>query len=215
MDGQKADMVFTDPPYNQETKGGSNDKIVKSLNSQSTKIESMCNFNPKDFLEILPSVFNKNRMNSLIFCNKDLVVDYLTWGRDLKYAYNILFWKKPNAIPLGESYRPDVEYLLVFRRSGIFNNNIKEVSYSKCLEFSRVQNKVHPTMKPVEMIENQLRICSNKNSKVVDFFLGSGSTLIACEKTDRTCYGMEIDEHYCDVIISRWEQFTGSKASKI
>ena len=210
MKGEKADMVFTDPPYNQETEGGCKGEIGKSLKKQSSEIESMCNFNPEEFLDVLPIVFSKGKMNASVFCNKDLVVDYLGWARDSGYAYNILFWKKPNAIPLGGSYRPDVEYLLVFRKNGIFNSGLKELSYSKCLEYPREVNKVHPTMKPVAMIENQIKICSNKS--VVDLFLGSGSTLIACEKTNRKCYGMELDETYVQVIIERWQNFTGKEA---
>lgn len=213
MAGEKADMVFTDPPYNQTTTGGEKGEIGASLRKQSAEIESMCNFEPEDFLDLLPTVFEKNKINAFVFCNKDLVVNYLQWARDMGYAYNILFWKKPNAIPLGGSYRPDVEYLIIFRKSGIFNSGISDCSYSKCLEFGREKNKVHPTMKPVEMIENQLLIASNRNSIVGEFFLGSGSTLIACEKTNRKCYGMELDEKYCDVIINRWQEYTGKTAT--
>ena len=213
MKGEKADMVFTDPPYNQTTTGGCNGAIGAGLAKQAAEIESMCDFNPGDFLSVLPSVFLKNKMNALVFCNKDLVVDYLQWARESGYSYNILFWKKPSAIPIGGSYRPDVEYLIVFRKSGIFNGAIEGCSYSKCLEFGRVKDKVHPTMKPVEMIENQLRITSNVNSVVTDFFLGSGSTLIACEKTHRKCYGLELDPRYCDVTVKRWEEYTGKKAT--
>jgi DNA modification methylase len=67
-------------------------------------------------------------------------------------------------------------------------------------------------MKPVSMIENQLLISSNNNSIVMDFFGGSGSTLIACEKQNRQARLMELDPKYCDVIIKRWEDFTGQKA---
>jgi len=67
-------------------------------------------------------------------------------------------------------------------------------------------------MKPVAIIENQLKIGSNLNSLVVDFFLGSGSTLIACEKTKRRCCGIELLPKYCDVIIKRWQDLTGGKA---
>lgn len=214
MDGHKADMVFTDPPYNQETEGGCKGNIGKSLKKQSAEIESMCDFNPKEFLRNIKTVFKASVMNALVFCNKDLVVDYLYWARENRFSYNILFWKKPNAIPLGGSYRPDVEYLLVFRKNGIFNGGISSALYSKCLEHNRELNKVHPTMKPVEMIENQIIICSNQNNLIVDFFGGSGSTLIACEKTKRKCYMMELDPHYCSVIIKRWEKFTGQKAVK-
>jgi len=212
MRGEKADMVFTDPPYRQETEGGCVGSIGAALHKQGKEIELLCDFDPKMFLENLPFVFKKNQMNSYVFCNKDLLPDYLVWARDSGYSFNVLIWKKPSPIPIGGSHRPDVEYLLVFRKSAIFNGAISGVSYSKVLEHSREKNKVHPTMKPVEMIENQLKISSNENSLVADLFLGSGSTLIACEKTNRKCRGMELDERYCDVIINRWQSFTGKKA---
>ena len=62
------------------------------------------------------------------------------------------------------------------------------------------------------MIENAIKNSANAKGLCLDFFLGSGSTLIACEKTNRVCYGMELDPHYCDIIINRWEQYTGKKA---
>ena len=70
-------------------------------------------------------------------------------------------------------------------------------------------------MKPIPLIENAIKNSSKKNEIVLDIFLGSGSTLIACEKTNRICYGMELDTKYCDVIIERWQQFTGQKATKL
>lgn len=215
MGGEKADMVFTDPPYNQETNGGFKGNIGSALRKQSKEIEHLCEFKPEMFLSILPVVFEKNKLNAYCFCNKDLVVDYLKWSRDFGYSYNILIWKKPSAIPIGGSYRPDVEYLLVFRKSGIFNGAIPDVNYSKVLEHKREIDKIHPTMKPVEMIENQLKIASNPESVVMDFFLGSGSTLIACEKTNRKCYGCEIDPHYVSVSIERWMKFTGKEAYRL
>ena len=78
-------------------------------------------------------------------------------------------------------------------------------------EFDREsKNEFHPTQKPVAL--GVKAISNHKADKVLDLFLGSGSTLIACEKTGRKCYGMEIDPHYCDVIVKRWEQFTGKVA---
>ena len=73
------------------------------------------------------------------------------------------------------------------------------------------EKKKHPTQKPLEVILWCINILKDKKI-ILDPFLGSGTTLIACEKTNRVCYGMELDEHYCDVIINRWEQFTGKKA---
>lgn len=215
MDGKKADMVFTDPPYRMQVEGGSNQPIGRAAAKLGEAIKHLCDFDPKAFLSLLPSVFENKKMNAYIFCNKDLVPDYLIWARDCGYSFNILFWKKPNAIPLGEQHRPDVEYLLLFRKSAIWNNAVNGVNYSKCLEFSREKSADHPTLKPVELIINEIKISSNGGGVVSDLFLGSGSTLIACEKTNRTCYGMEIDPHYCSVIIKRWQDFTGKEAVRL
>ena len=214
MNGEKADMVFTDPPYKIETKGGYKSEIGKGLKKQGQDIDFISNFNPKEFLKILPSVFERKKINSYIFCNKELLPDYLNWARENNFSFNVLIWKKPNAIPIRDSHRPDIEYLLLFRKCAIWNNGLNDVNYSRCLEYGR-ENGLHPTMKPIELITNEIKISSNKNSICVDLFLGSGSTLIACEKTNRICYGMELDTKYCDVIIERWEQFTGQKANKI
>lgn len=86
---------------------------------------------------------------------------------------------------------------------------------SSVWEVAREQNRVHPTMKPIALMENAIiNSCPTKGS-VYDPFLGSGSTLIACEKTKRKCYGMEIDPHYVDVIVKRWEEYSGKKAESI
>lgn len=206
--GREVDLVLTDPPYNQETEGGFAGPIGSDLRNQSKEITHLCDFEPEEFLNVLRSLFSGG-MNAMVFTSKDLIVDYLKWSKDNGYAYNILVWKKPNAIPIGGSYRPDIEYLLVFRKSAIFNSNLEGVSYSKVLEFGREKNKVHP-MKPVGLLENQILIGS-KNS-VLDLFGGSGSTLIACENTSRKCFMMELDPHYCDVIVTRWEKYTGKTA---
>lgn len=212
MGGGKADMVFTDPPYRMDAEGGSNQPIGRAAAKLGEAIKHLCDFDPVAFLEVLPTVFNKNTMNSFVFCNKDLVPDYLNWGVQSGYSFNILFWKKPNAIPLGGQHRPDTEYLLYFRKGAIWNNALKDANYSKCLEFNRENSTPHPTMKPVGMIENQIKISSNEDSPILDLFGGSGSTLIACEKTNRHARLMELDPKYCDVIVKRWEDFTGREA---
>lgn len=207
MDGQKADMVFTDPPYRLETEGGCKGNIGKSLRKQGSGIEFISDFNPKGFLAILPQQFEKDVLNAYIFCNKELLPDYLNWAVSNKYSYNVLVWKKPNAIPIGDSHRPDIEYLLLFRKNAIWNNGLDGVNYSRCLEFSR-ELGLHPTMKPIELICNEMKISSNKGSNVLDLFGGSGSTLIACEQLGRKCYMMELDPKYCDVIRKRYWKFT-------
>lgn len=214
MNGEFADCVFTDPPYQLETKGGCKGEIGKALRKQGADIEFISDFDPESFLKTLLYVFKKNTINAYIFCNKNLLPNYLNFAVKNKISYNVLVWKKPNAIPIGDSHRPDIEYLVLFRKNAIFNNSLPNVNYSRCLEYSR-ETGLHPTMKPISLIGNELKISSNENSIVFDFFGGSGSTLIACEQLNRKCYMMELTEHYCDVIINRWETLTGRKAVKI
>lgn len=216
MNGKTADLVFTDPPYRMEATGGSSQAVGKAARKLGERIAHLCEFDPVSFLNAIPTVFSKNVMNAYIFCNKDLVPDYLNWALEAGYSFNILFWKKPNAIPLGGSHRPDVEYLLLFRHGAVWNNAVPGVSYSKCLEYGRVTDTEatgdHPTPKPIELIENEVQISSKVDGVVVDFFLGSGSTLIASHKQGRTCYGMELDAKYVDVAINRWQKFSGQEA---
>ena len=202
MNGQKADMVFTDPPYKIETEGGCNGSIGKGLKKQGASIEFISNFEPTEFLQVLPLIFDKNKLNAYIFCNKELLPDYLVWAKDIGYSFNVLIWKKPNAIPIGDSHRPDIEYLILFRKNAIWNNGLKDVNYSRCLEYGR-EKGLHPTMKPIELIANEMQISSNKNSLVFDFFLGSGSTMVASHQLKRKCYGMELDSKYAEVIVQR------------
>ena len=202
MNGEKADMVFTDPPYKIQTEGGCKGITGEALRKQGKDIEFISDFNPTDFLNTMPLVFENKRMNAYVFCNKDLLPDYLLWAREIGYSFNVLIWKKPNAIPIGDSHRPDIEYLLLFRKSAIWNNSLKDVNYSRCLEFGR-ESGLHPTMKPIELISNEMKISSNQNSLIVDFFLGSGSTMVASHQLKRKCYGMELDPKYCDVIVKR------------
>ena len=84
-------------------------------------------------------------------------------------------------------------------------------------KFGRDTERVggHATPKPVELCERAIKSSSQKSNIVLDLFLGSGSTLVACEKTERTCYGMEVSEKYCEVICKRWEDYTGKKRIKL
>lgn len=214
MNGEKADMVFTDPPYSLETEGGCKGNIGKGLKKQGKSIDFISEFDPTEFLSILAVVFAKDKMNAYIFCNKELLPDYLIFAKKAGYSFNVLIWKKPSGIPIGGSHRPDIEYLLLFRRNAIWNNGLLDVNYSRCLEYGR-EKGLHPTMKPLDLIKNEILISSNKNSIVTDFFGGSGSTLIACEQTKRKCYMMELDPKYCDVIVKRWENLTKKKAELI
>ena len=214
LNGTNAELVFTDPPYQIQTKGGTRSDIAKSLQKQGEAIEFIADFEPDSFLYSLPFVFKNGVMNAYVFCNKELLPNYLNWAKLNKYSFNVLVWKKPNAIPIGDSHRPDIEYLLLFRKNATWNNGLSHiVNYSRLIESKR-ETGLHPTMKPVNIITNQLQISSKEAGVVYDAFLGSGSTLIAAEKTKRVCYGMELDPKYVDVIITRWCEYTGTDKIK-
>ena len=119
MDGKKADMVFTDPPYNyKEIKGGGIFK--KEVLKVAQKIKDISSFDPANFLLILPYLFHKKSMNCFIFCNKDLVHDYLCWAVKNGYSYNILTWHKAHHLPLSSKHHyPHTKYFFFFI-SGIF-----------------------------------------------------------------------------------------------
>ncbi|MEA2090957.1 MAG: DNA methyltransferase [Campylobacterota bacterium] len=214
MNGSEVDLVITDPPYLLETKGGCNGSIGKGLEKQGNNIEFISDFNPMQFLETLPKVFKKNIVNAYVFCNKELLPDYLMWAKENKISFNPLIWKKPNAIPIGGSHRPDIEFLLLFRKSATWNGNLKDVSYLRVIEEKR-DSGLHPTMKPVSILENQMLISSNVNDIVMDFFGGSGSTMIACENLNRQCRMIELSEQYAQVIIQRYCDYTSIDTIKI
>ena len=211
MDGVIPELMLTDPPYNQGLSGSEEGLIGKAMNRLTDTIAEMIDFKPAKFLDVTRQVFGK-KMNAYIFCNKELVPEYLNWATGNGYSFNILFWKKPNGMPLADSHRPDVEYLIFIRKNATWNNSLDDVNYSKCLEYGRENDTPHPTMKPLGLLVNELKISSSKRGAVLDLFLGSGSTLIACEQTDRTCFGMELSEAYVDVIRKRYHKFvTGSE----
>ena len=107
------------------------------------------------------------------------------------------------------SYAGQYEVILYLNKGRVELNGARDTDI---WEFDREPPKMHPTMKPIELIAYALNKSSKKDDVVLDCFGGSGSTLIACEQTNRTCYMMELDSHYVDVIIERWENFTGQKA---
>lgn len=156
-----------------------------------------------------------------IFTSKDLIPDYLQIFKD--WNFNILTWVKTNNPPMcNNNFLPDIEYLLYFHKGKrIWNNGLRPIDIYRRAFFSSRQEghaeigDIHPTMKPLKLISDKIQISSRKHSIVLDLFGGSGSTLIACEQLERNCYMCEIDSHYCDLIIDRWEKYTGEKAKLI
>jgi DNA modification methylase len=195
MDGNHVDLIFTDPPYNVAFNGrsGKHDVIKNDNLSESdfaTFIDEVCN----TIKAIDPKAY-------YIWCNWNF---YGILQGKLDYKTCIV-WAK-NVFGMGNGYRHQHEFCL-------FNGKIDEVikNESDLWEVKKDHNYVHPTQKPVAL---SVRAFGNhvKLLNVLDLFGGSGSTLIGAEQTGRKAFLMELDPKYCDVIVQRWEEFTGKKA---
>ena len=208
MDGVKASMLITDPPYNVDYEGGTGLKIQND------------NMEDAQFRQFLYDAF----------INADIVLKeggvFYIWHADSE-RYNFqgackdvgwkvrqcLIWNK-NSIVLGrQDYHWKHEPCLYGWKDGAAHLWASDRKQATVIDFDKPQkNGEHPTMKPVGLFDYQIRNNTNIGDVVLDLFGGSGTTLIACEENKRIAYLMELDPHYCDVIIARWETLTGRSA---
>ena len=220
MNGEKADMVFTDPPYLGEMGSGGFSKDVKLQKAKDKKIDeirSIYNFDPTDTFPII-ELFKKEVCSIFLFCNKNLVPKYLNYAIDNDRLFDILTWHKTSFIPANNNtYYPDTEYLIKIKDKGaFFKTGLGEkVNYGKYWVLNNKDKENHPTVKPQEIIKDCLLICSNENDLILDLFLGSGSTMVAAHQLKRKCYGMELDPKYCQVIIDRMQKLDDTLQIKI
>ena len=202
MDGSKADMVFTDPPYGVGYEGGSKKRAKLKDDHIGTDIYS----------KVVPVIaeYCKGACYTWYAGTKPLDL-YKSVGQ-YGDIHSLIIWVKNNStFNMSIHYKQKHEPCLYWKPKNTSLNWAGGSKEDTVWEFDREsKNEFHPTQKPVAL--GVKAISNHKADKVLDLFLGSGSTLIACEKTGRKCYGMEIDPHYCDVIVKRWEQFTGKVA---
>lgn len=215
MNGQKADMVFTDPPYNVDFKGQELSNTTKDgieilghkgANAKHDKIknDSMPDEEFIDFMKAVLSnilLFNKGAWY-FSFC--DLKLDLLlTPLKEMGFKWkSIIIWKKNQATLSGKDYKSRYEPIVY----GCPENSFYGERYKQedIWEFQRtLKNDLHPTMKPIPLIENALNNSSKEGMNVLDLFLGSGSTMVASHQLKRKCYGIELDPKYCQVIVDR------------
>ena len=199
MGGEKADMVFTDPPY-----GVSMCRSSVIMNDE---------LNDKDF-----SAFLEKAIKNIVDYSKNNTPLYLWIGfrgyskaeEIVKKYYkinNCIVWEKPSIGLGGKGYRYQHELC-------IFSGNISDKSLSDVWRFGRDKQGLHPTMKPIDLVTYGLQNSSKGGDIVLDLFGGSGSTLIACEKTNRKCRIMELDPKYCDVIRKRYTKWADQNGIK-
>jgi len=214
MNGEKADMVFTDPPYGVNYDGGhATDKRREKLkNDNSTLI----------YDDSVPNMFKHSKDEAALYlwfaATKSLqVLQVLQVLQANNYEIRSwLIWNKNQAQfgAIGAQYKQKHEPCLYCYKKGkspYWNGPNNEISVWD-EKRSRI-NEFHPTQKPVELSGRALSNSCPASGLVLDLFLGSGATLIGAEQKNRKCYGMEISPNYCDVIVKRWENLTGKKAT--
>lgn len=215
MNGEKSDMVFTDPPYNVDFKGQELSNTTKNgveilhhkgANSKHDKIKNDSMPDDEFILfmkEILSNIllFNKGAWY-FSFC--DLKLDLLLNPlKEMGFNWkSIIIWKKNQATLSAKDYKSRYEPIVY----GCPENSFYGERYKQedIWEFQRtLKNDLHPTMKPIPLIENALKNSSKEGMRILDLFLGSGSTMVASHQLKRKCYGMELDPKYCQVIVDR------------
>jgi len=210
MGETKVDLFITDPPYNVDYEGATKEKL-KIMNDK---------FSDDNFRQFLVDAFkcaDKVMKPGAVF--------YI-WHADSE-GYNFrgacydnnwkvrqcLIWNKNSLVMGRQDYHWKHEPCLYGWKSGAGHLWASDRKQTTILEFERPsRNDKHPTMKPIKLFDYQIKNNTKEEDVVLDLFAGSGTTLIACEQNKRISYNMELDPKYIDVIINRWEQFTGKKA---
>ena len=224
---KRVNMVFTDPPYNVSVK-----KHVCGLGKIQHQEFAMASgeMSATEFTQFLQTTFELLKTHSEDGSLHYLCMDWrhiqeITHAGDAVYdeLKNMCIWNKSNA-GMGSMYRSKHELVFVYKhgkkphlnnielgKHGRYRTNVWD--YAGVNSFSRKADlELHPTVKPVELVADAILDCTKRNYLVLDAFLGSGSTLIACEKTGRICCGIELEPRYIDVAIQRWQKFTNQEA---
>jgi len=210
-----ADMIFTDPPYNVDYSGRGKNDLGKIIND---------NMDENKFVLFLDDVFklmsdNLKPLSILYVCHPDShskpkIAFEIAFDKYFKKS-STLIWNKGNAGMGWQDYRSQHEPILYGWKEGKGKHNFygdrTKTSIWNIKRDNTTEYK-HPTRKPVELVKEAILNSSKEKDIIFDPFSGSGSTLIACEKLNRICYGIELETKFVDVIIQRWQQFTGKEA---
>lgn len=210
MDNELADILITDPPYNVDYTGGTKEAL-KIIN------DKMDNDNFRCFLVDAFSNANEVMKSGAVFYIWHADSEgYNFRGACFDVGWNVrqcLIWNK-NAFVMGrQDYHWKHEPCLYGWKDGASHLWASDRKQTTVIDFDKpIRNDVHPTMKPIPLFDYQIKNNTKQGDKVLDLFGGSGTTIMACEQNGRVGYVMEYDPKYVDVIISRWENFTGRKA---
>lgn len=214
MDGQKAAMVFTDPPYGVSYEGGHNKKKRGQIIADSLAGDDLTGL----FYGALTAAISVTKDSAAFYvwyASGKSVETYAALANMPLTLRAVIQWYKVKS-GLGafmSQYIPNCEPCMYLHKEGKSPAWYGPTNEKTVWEQKKEQrNDFHPTQKPVELPERAISNSSKQGDEILDLFGGSGSTLIACEKTNRKAYLMELDPKYCDVIINRWQTLTGKEA---
>ena len=205
MDGKKAQMVHTDPPYG-----------VSYQSNMRTKTDKFDQLKNDDvFLDIAPVINAVSDGWVFVWTSWKVITKWIEQFSSFGYPTNQVIWHKPGGGigDLKKTFSSDYETALVWHRGAELTG--KRIGSVWRINKDGAAEYVHPTQKPVALPEEAIDKTTKAGYRVLDLFGGSGSTLIACEKIGRNAYLMELDPKYIDVIITRWQNFTGKEAVHI
>ena len=201
---KSVDLVITDPPYLIDTVGSGlysqkDKQYIKELNFMKDGFS-------KEILDEICRVMKK--INLYIFCSQKQIIPLLDYFvREKKCNWNIITWHKTNPIPAcGNKYLTDTEYVLFFREKGVKIYGDYQTKFTYYLTPLNQKDKIkynHPTIKPLNIIQNFIINSSKEGEIILDPFMGSGTTAIACMNMNRNFIGFEIDKGYYDIILER------------
>ena len=204
LNGEHATLTFTDPPYRLATEGGG---VLKAANSM-----KQIKQNGVDQFE--PSKLKLYSETNIYSHNKPLIKDYILLAEREGKPYDLAIYKKQGLPNYAGHLMTDLEYIAVIGDQGP-KKGLDFETYSKLYVGKKDADNELSYSKPVALCGKFIMLYSDKGDIVLDIFGGSGSTMIACEQLGRKCRMMELDPHYCTVIIARWEKLTGQKAIKL
>ena len=215
------DLIVTDPPYLiSNISGGGTINNVKKLNKSLTDLKNNTDITQGYDIELFGNEFIRimNEINIYLWCNKAQIPEYFKFYVDKhKCKFDIICWHKTNALPTySNKYLTDTEYLLYFRkgRGKCFPQSYDDAKTYYIAPINHKDKKLygHPTIKPLDITEKIIRNSSKENNIILDPFMGSGTTGLACLNIKRNFIGMELDENYFNIAKNRInEQLNNTK----
>jgi len=209
----KVDLILTDPPYIHEGSGGNGMLKCNALERNGFNMKTLGDFKQESiykFLNVTKPLMDKPQW--FVFCSEKQIPYYTTWALENKFKFNILVWCKPCAVTNRERFSTNLEYIIRIYTKGCALNKLdlqqypeKSKYYSKWKDTKRVsgKKKLHPSEKPIELLKEILELTTIEGDTILDCYMGSCTSGIACKELNRRYIGIELNEQYYKIAVDR------------